>query len=808
MFKRLIDSFRSSAHRTRRRQSRPPVLNLESLEDRRMLATFAVTSNIDGPVAAAGDLPGSLRQAIFDANVNPGDDTIEFDSAVFTGGDASLIRLTQGELLITDAVTIDGSTGTNVTITGDANGDDVTDDLNITDVDASFGGTAGAADDLLDDNSRVLNFSLPVPMDGFSFDDLTGNLTVNGLTVTGGHTTGSNSAGSGGGIQARGFSTLTINNSIISGNSTSGFGANGGGIYLSGTETQLNHSFVSGNRTMNGAGYAPLFGYGRGTASGGGIFSSTLVTTLNDTVVHENRSTADGGGILQGAGTLTLNRSTVNGNTAVGRGADGGGIRVGSNTLRLSNSTVSGNSALGSGSRGGGIGDTRSELIFTNSTVSGNSSGGDGGGIGTLAGSVSLVSSTVSGNTAGSDGGGIGSIVNGGITVESSIVADNTASFGNPNLDIRDDNTFTINHSLIGVADGLSIVGNVGNLAGTVANPLDPMLGPLADNGGPTQTHALLPGSPAIDAGRSPQAIDQSGRPLVKDQRGFSRLVDGDNDGTATADIGAYELGGTSALLFPVVTSIARNNEGGVLTRPDLLSTFSVTFDVDVSVSADDLVIRNDTLGGAVVDSSAVTFEYDAEGSTATWDFSSLTLDPAFYSFELSDDIVSADGSLSLDGDTDGNPGGAFVESVYVALPGDANLDGQVDVLNDAFALVGNLGRTGGATWTQGDFNGDGDVDVLNDAFILVAHLGQSVVPPAPALATSAAGQTSQMALVNPMLNRSVVIVDARENLLDKQESELRATNSVSSGSELSLAGSQDIDAAFESSHLFDENLF
>jgi len=70
-----------------------------------------------------------------------------------------------------------------------------------------------------------------------------------------------------------------------------------------------------------------------------------------------------------------------------------------------------------------------------------------------------------------------------------------------------------------------------------------------------------------------------------------------------------------------------------------------------------------------------------------------------------------------------------FSESVLVALPGDLNFDGRVDVLGDAFRLVGNLGVTANTNWSQGDFNGDGVVDVLGDAFILVANLGRTVNP-------------------------------------------------------------------------------
>ena len=171
------------------------------------------------------------------------------------------------------------------------------------------------------------------------------------------------------------------------------------------------------------------------------------------------------------------------------------------------------------------------------------------------------------------------------------------------------------------------------------------------------------------------------------------------------------------------------------------------------------------------------------------------TLGPGFYSFELSDDIVSVDGNVSLDGDLDGIPGGAFVDSIYVALPGDANLDGQVNVLDDAFALVGNLGTIGGAVWADGDFNGDGNVDVLGDAFILVGNLGQSVLPPSAALASS---QTLA----------SVVITNEPESFVTEQEDDRPPVQISSPSQQLALAGSQDIDAAFESNDLIDDGLF
>ena len=96
----------------------------------------------------------------------------------------------------------------------------------------------------------------------------------------------------------------------------------------------------------------------------------------------------------------------------------------------------------------------------------------------------------------------------------------------------------TINHSLIGVADNLgNITGNSGNQTGTAASAAGPIAGPLANNGGPTQTHALLEGSLAIDAGSNALAVDENGNPLATDQRGEARIQFG------TVDIGAVEFG-------------------------------------------------------------------------------------------------------------------------------------------------------------------------------------------------------------------------------------------------------------------------
>ena len=135
-----------------------------------------------------------------------------------------------------------------------------------------------------------------------------------------------------------------------------------------------------------------------------------------------------------------------------------------------------------------------------------------------------------------------------------------------------------------------------------------------------------------------------------------------------------------------------------------------------------------------------------------------------------------------MDGD---GAGGAFIEPVYVAIPGDANLDGEVDVIDDAFALVAGLGTTSGAAWAQGDFNGDGEVDVINDAFILVANLGTSVVSPA-----------ASAAIASPSVTSTAVVVEQAE---DEDEVVVAEPSVASNATSPELSGDQVRDDAFAS---------
>ena len=284
--------------------------------------------------------------------------------------------------------------------------------------------------------------------------------------------------------------------------------------------------------------------------AGGGIFNtSNGKLTLTNSTVSRNKAGSSGGGIDSGPGTLvTLTNSTVSGNSA---GSSGGGIESGNGTLTLTNSTVSGNSA-GTGD-GGGIVDTGT-VMLTNSTVSGNRAGGGGGGIAHAPAlpteNLTIFSSTITGNTAGAGtgfGGGIANVGRSVITFQNTILAGNRDEIIINNFHfIQDDDcrgTITSDgHNLMGVQNC-----TVSGLPPIVA---DPQLGPLQNNGGPTQTHAVLAGSPAIDAGDPGGCRDNLGALLTTDQRGFPRPAVG-------CDIGAYELftGSNTSVVAAVLPS-------------------------------------------------------------------------------------------------------------------------------------------------------------------------------------------------------------------------------------------------------------
>lgn len=243
-------------------------------------------------------------------------------------------------------------------------------------------------------------------------------------------------------------------------------------------------------------------------AAGGGLLNFAGTLTLTNTIVSGNRAAGNGGGIATESATTTLTGVTVNGNTA----AVGGGI-FNRGAMTVNASTVANNHGLASG--GGGISNDGGTLSLNNSTVSGNDAATRGGGIENTGTLLTLTSSTVAGNTAPNGGG----IFNGNNAIlNNTIVANSTGGncAGNPVFASQS------SHNLS--SDATCAFTSPGDL-----NSTNPLLGPLASNGGPTATHALLPGSPAIDA------VPLASCTVSTDQRGVLRP-----QGPA-CEIGAFE---------------------------------------------------------------------------------------------------------------------------------------------------------------------------------------------------------------------------------------------------------------------------
>ncbi len=247
---------------------------------------------------------------------------------------------------------------------------------------------------------------------------------------------------------------------------------------------------------------------------GGLLMTNAFVTITNSTIT--GNAGGLGGGIEANGFQLTISNSTISNNTA---SLDGGGLHVQNTGLSISNTTISGNTG---GITGGGIYlafDANATRTLTNVTISGNAAN-DGAGV--YAGSAFTAQSvTITGNAAASSGDGI----SGAASLFQTIIAANGS-----------ENCFSPGNNIVSSGFNLDDDGTCGLSQPTDLAVADALLGPLAGNGGPTLTHALLPGSPAIDAGPS-NAAQCPGA----DQRGVARPLDGDGDTNAICDIGAFE---------------------------------------------------------------------------------------------------------------------------------------------------------------------------------------------------------------------------------------------------------------------------
>jgi hypothetical protein len=311
---------------------------------------------------------------------------------------------------------------------------------------------------------------------------------------------------------------------------------------------------VSNSVVISGPGANNLAVNGNAASRVFHVGSNSIVTISGLTITNGRPSLVSGGGIWNDHAMLTISNTALSGNSA-GATNYGGGVyndgRAGGVNLRIVNSTLGGNTAR----YGGGIyGDNRdggaTALQIVNSTLSSNTAVSLGGGI-YYPGTASLLNSTLNGNSAGVLAGSIfnpgGSILQIGGTI-----LNPGASGGNIyNEGMVTSRGYNLSSDAAG-GDGTTGPGGLLNATGDIRNT-DPILGPLQDNGGPTATHALLAGSPAIDRGTnfSGSATDQRGAPRTSVFPSISKPNGG--DGT---DIGAFELGGPHLTVRKASTNV------------------------------------------------------------------------------------------------------------------------------------------------------------------------------------------------------------------------------------------------------------
>lgn len=603
----------------RRSASVGPAAVVSRLEPRILLSAVTVNSIADD---TTNDSRLTLREAV--AILNDGDPSDGVDG--LGGRMLSTQELAQ--------VSTADPFGVNDTVTFDASINTQPIALGGTSLDIARSMTIegnGAANTRVDGNgqSRV-----------FDVASTAGDVTLRGLTISGGWSDQSYFDGSGGGVRFDSSGTLTICDSLLTGNSISGYAAFGGAVCSYDGSVNVVGSTLSGNCTAGyfsmGGAIAAVEGNVTVTGStlshnrthqdssgGGAIFAwsgnvdlreSTLddngtcgfyspggailawdgkVSVTDSTLVHNFTSgpSSEGGAIRSDNKLVILLRSTLDSNSTSGNGSGGGAVSVGSGVLSI-DSTLSRNSTSGDNAGGGAVSAVGGSATFVQSTLSGNTTRGEnarGGALYSVLGPVTIRQSTLTANAAQHAAGGGFASISSPVTLQNSIVAGNrdngtapdfqrtidpALNFGSPPPYYDDGPTpppvppaFIVSHSLVGDNAGTGLTAtfarrpdSLGNFIGSHFLPINPLLGPRVDNGGPTLTHAPLSGSLAINHGSNPLAEslgddgqpdtnDANETPLTTDQRGagFPRVLGG------IVDMGAVESVPETRLPFPPV---------------------------------------------------------------------------------------------------------------------------------------------------------------------------------------------------------------------------------------------------------------
>lgn len=573
-------------------------------------ASFVVNSVIDARDSNAGDgvcSTGSgvcsLRAAIEETNALPGADTIALPSSIYliTLGDGD-DKAERGDFDVTDVVTIIGSGQFSTIVDGNS-------------VDRVF--------DVLDDGS--LNLSDITIRNGDEAQGA-GIRNANDLFLT--DVTFSNNVGkNGGGVYVhKNGSTATVTNVTFANNSAN----KGGGLYA---KDNASVSIVDSTFSSNFTSSSDVE-----TKDGGGAYFDKTIASITRSVFEDNRAKKGGGLFAKGNAIVSIVESTFLSNSVT---KDGGGLYFDKISSTIAGSLFDGNSAEKGGGlfvKGGGT-----DVAITNVTVSNNSSGEEGGGIQKEGNGIArLTSVTVYANSSPLGGGLRGK--DGTLSLLNTIVANNSQG-------LNCDGTITsLGNNL--ASDSSCQLGQVSDLPST-----DPLVGPLQNNGGPTLTHALLETSPARDTGTN------AGCPAI-DQRGVSRPIDGNGDGIAVCDIGAYE----AESLYPdyslqkTVTTVSDPYSGTTNPKaiPGAIMQYTISFSNDGPGAADqDSIIITEALPPYT---SLMVIDFDAanpgpvafvDGATASGlSYSFVALDSTLDDIEFSnDDGVNYDYSPSPDAD-------------------------------------------------------------------------------------------------------------------------------------------------------------
>ncbi len=437
---------------------------------------------------------------------------------------------------------------------------------------------------------------------------------LSGLTIAFGR------ANDGGGIVNHG--TLTVSNSTIVHNSAS---TDGGGMFSDGNTMSVSNCIIA---------------FDSAVGNGGGILNESGSTlTVSNSTISNNSASSEGGGIDNSGNTATVSNSTIANDSA----GDGGGIMAfyGGGAV-VSSSTFIHDSAQ---STGGGIFAYETSLTVSGSAITYDSAGDYGGGIFNFAATMTVFNSTIGYDSAGDDGGGISN--DGALTATNDTIAYNTVGEGGGGLDLEtgggsngtailsntiialntlgtggsaSPNDIFLNGGSVQSSSAYNLIGTGGSgglingVNGNQVGVADPGLGTLASNGGPTQTIALLAGSPAINAGSNALAVDPlTGQPLTTDQRGtgFVRIFNG------TVDIGAYEVQPYLVVTTQPPASVTAGSDFGLAVTVDYSSG-----NVDTSYNGTVTVALSNNPGGATLGG---TLTVAVQSGVAT--FSGLTLD-------------------------------------------------------------------------------------------------------------------------------------------------------------------------------------